>query len=78
MIEYEGEQLDETLWIGTSRAAEIAQRNRRTVLKWCQGGLIPSRQMPGPRGQYQIRVGDLIAALTKPGYQAPATVDVEA
>lgn len=73
MIEYEGEQFDENAWIGTSRAAEIADKNRRTVLKWCQEGLIPSRQMPGPRGQYEIRVSDLIAALTKPGKKSPVT-----
>lgn len=76
MIEYEGEQLDENQWIGTGRAAEIAGKHRRTILGWCQNGSIPSRQMPGPRGQYEIRVSDLVAALTKPGKKAPLNADV--
>lgn len=75
MIEFEGVQHDENEKVGTGRAAEIAGKHRRTILVWCKKGLIPSRKMPGERGQYEITVGDLIAALTKPGYEPPANVD---
>lgn len=72
MIEYEGQQYDEAEKIGASRAAEIAQRHRRTILSWCKKGLIPSRKMPGTRGRYELTIGDLVTALTKPGYD-PST-----
>ena len=79
MIEYEGQQYDENQKIGTGLAAAIADRHRRTILGWCKKGLIKSKKMPGERGQYEIRLGDLIEALTKPGYEPPRqTVDVEA
>lgn len=80
MIEFEGVEYDPDAWIGTGLAAQIAGKHRRTVLGWCKRDAIKSRKMPGVRGQYEIRVGDLIAALTKPGYQPPeahGNVDVE-
>ena len=67
MIEYNGSEYDPDEIVGTGRAAEISDHCRRTVLLWCQKGYIPSKRMPGQRGQYKIRVGDLIEALTKPG-----------
>lgn len=69
MIEFKGHKLNEDEMIGTGLAAELAGKHRRTILNWCQNGSIPSVRMPGVRGQYEIRVGDLIAAITKPGHE---------
>ena len=68
MFEFEGEKYVADEYIGTGLASRMAGKHRRTILNWCKDGKIPSRQMPGVRGQYEIRVGDLVAAITKPGY----------
>lgn len=76
MIEYEGTQYDEDQPLRVTVAAQIARKHRRTVVNWCKKGLIPSRKMPGERGHYEIKAGDLIAALTKPGYDPLQGTDV--
>ncbi len=68
MFEFEGEKYVADEMIGTTLAARMAGKHRRTILNWCKQGKIPSIRMPGIRGQYEIRVGDLIAAITKPGF----------
>ena len=78
MITYEGNEYDPNEKIGTGRAAEIADKGRRTILIWCQKGYIPSVRLPGNKGQYQIRVGDLITALTTPGASVEAEQSVPA
>ncbi len=78
MIEFEGEKYVADEMIGTGLAARMAGKHRRTILNWCKNGSIPSVRMPGIRGQYEIRVGDLVAAITKPGHEAHENVAVEA
>jgi excisionase family DNA binding protein len=45
--------------IGTTEAAIIAGRHKRTVVAWIRKGMLPAKKLPGKRGQYLIEPEDL-------------------
>lgn len=66
-IEYRGVIYDGDEVVGSNVAGIIAHRNRRTIINWCIKGYVPSVKIGGERGQYEIRIADLIEVLTRPG-----------
>ncbi len=66
-VEYHGVTYDADQEIGTTTAALIAHRNRRTIINWCRKGYLKSMRIGGPRGQYVIIIGDLVSVLQVPG-----------
>lgn len=53
-------------WFNTREAAEIADRDRRTIVNWIRSGKLPAVKLPGAKGQYRIRKNDLNEVLTRP------------
>lgn len=43
----------------TKDAAQIAGRDRRTIITWIRRGMLPALKLPGGRGQYRIQRDDL-------------------
>lgn len=74
-ITYRGVVYDADETIGTATAARIARRNRRTIINWCIKEYLPSRQVGGPKGQYEITISDLIKVLETPGSKVRRTED---
>lgn len=64
---YKGIVYDADQVIGSATAGMIANRNRRTIINWCQKGYLPSRQIGGDKGQYEILIADLIEVLNRSG-----------
>lgn len=61
MVEY-----DPNEWLTTRQAADLAGKNRRTIVNWIRAGQLPAVRLPGSRGQYKIRKSDLETVLTQP------------
>jgi hypothetical protein len=74
-VTYKGVIYDADQVIGSATAGRIAHRNRRTIINWCQKGYLPSTQIGGDKGQYEIVIGDLIEVLTRPGARPRVNVD---
>ena len=75
-VTYRGIVYDADQVIGSATAGAIANRNRRTIINWCQKGYLPSTQIGGEKGQYEIVIGDLIEVLTRPGARIRASAAV--
>jgi hypothetical protein len=77
-VTYRGVIYDGDEMIGTNVAGIIAHRNRRTIINWCSKGYLPSKKIGGERGQYYIKIVDLVTILEQPGVRTRPTEDVAA
>jgi excisionase family DNA binding protein len=50
----------------TKQAAEVAKKDRRTIVAWIHRGELPALRNPGKRGHYRIKWQDLYQVLHQP------------
>lgn len=50
--------------LDTAACADIAQKNRRTIIEWIKAGWLPATRGPGARSQYRILYSDLKHLIT--------------
>lgn len=48
-----------TQQLSTTECGSIAKRHPRTIVSWIRKGHLPAYQLPGQRGEYRVKFGDL-------------------
>lgn len=61
MSEYDPDQQ-----LNTVECALIAGVNRRTIVAWINRGDLPAVRLPGARGHYRVKRGDLDEVIQRP------------